>query len=504
VVVVAALVVAVVAVVVWRSQATAQGPTPVQAEKAGADPVVTVGPAPVGRPVPPGFLGFSFEYWALQNYAGTNPRAIDPVLVALIHNLLPHQPTNIRLGGVSTDRVWWPVAGAFRPPGAYYTLTPRRLAVARALAVATDARLIMGVQLEANSAAEVAAESRAMVNVIGSKRIQAFELGNEPELYGIRWFYKVHGADVFGRRPSWDFTAYVRNYAHLAAALHGLPRAGPAIGAIGWIRQLPRFLAGDHAALITLHRYPMQSCGPRPGDPKYPTIAHFLSPATSQALAEDFAPFVNMVHAHHLPVRNAEMNSVSCGDAHGVANTFASALWAADALFAMARIGVDGVNLHTYSGAADALFSTREVGSRWHAFVAPEYYGVDLFSQAAPGGSHLLKLSEAGWPSTVRAWATRTPGGKANVVLINDGTHGSQTVTVRLATEFQGQKARLERLEAPSARAERGVTLGGQSFGADTTTGRPRGARQVGTLTPADGQYTVRLPAVSAALLSTG
>jgi hypothetical protein len=265
------------------------------------------------------------------------------------------------------------------------------------------------------------------------------------------------------------------------------------------MRRLPRFLGTDHLSMVTLHRYPMQSCGPRPGDPNFPTIAHFLSPATSETLAEDFAPYVDMVHAHHRPVRNAEMNSVSCGDAHGVANTFASALWATDALFAMARVGVDGVNLHTYSGAADQLFSTHQVGSRWHAFVAPEYYGVKLFAQAAPAGSHFLQVSEAGWPSSLRAWAMRTAGGKVNVVLINDGTHESQTVTLRVGQiDSPGQ---LERLQAPAASALHGVTLAGQGFGTDTTTGIPRGAPRVQTLVPAGGRYRVRLPAVSAALI---
>ena len=502
VVAIAALAAAAVAViVVWGSPAAPQ-PARGQALVSAHGPALTVGSATVGQPVPPGFLGFSFEYWALQSYAGQDPSAIDPVLVRLIRNLLPNQPTVIRIGGVSTDRVWWPVAGVARPPGASYTLTPRRLAVARALSAATDARLILGVQLEANSGAEIAAESHAMVGVIGRRRIVGFELGNEPELYGIRWFYKVNGVNVFGRPPSWDFESYVQNYSHLAGALAGLPRAGPAIGAAGWMRHLQRFLAVDHVSLVTLHRYPMQSCGPRPGDPKYPTIAHFLSAATSQQLADNFAPFVDMVHARHLLVRNAEMNSVSCGDAHGVANTFASALWAVDALFAMARIGVDGVNLHTYPGAADELFSTYRSGSRWHAFVAPEYYGVQLFSQAAPAGSHLLPLSESGWPSTLRAWATRTADGHFHVVLINDALREPQTVTVRVPG-IQA-RARVERLEAPGARALSGVTLGGQSFGSDTTTGVPYGASQRQTLTPAGDQYTVRLPAVSAALISIG
>lgn len=46
------------------------------------------------------------------------------------------------------------------------------------------------------------------------------------------------------------------------------------------------------------------------------------------------------------------------------------------------------------------------------------------------------------------------------------------------------------------------MTLGGQSFGAVTTTGQLAGTRQVASVKPRGGAYTVSLPAASAALLT--
>ena len=76
----------------------------------------------------------------------------------------------------------------------------------------------------------------------------------------------------------------------------------------------------------------------------------------------------------------------------GVSDSFASALWALNALFAMARVNVDGVNLQTRLRAQQAV-RDREVHGRWQAQVSPVYYGAMMFAQAAPAGSRLLAIS---------------------------------------------------------------------------------------------------------------
>jgi hypothetical protein len=125
--------------------------------------VVTIGgPAPVQR-IRAGFLGLSFEYSAIEPYAGANPRAIDPVLLQLVRNLTPGQSPVIRIGGESTDWAWWPVPQVRKPAGVSFTLTAGLLRVTRALAEALRARLILGIDLEADSAVVAGDEARALI-----------------------------------------------------------------------------------------------------------------------------------------------------------------------------------------------------------------------------------------------------------------------------------------------------------------------------------------------------
>ncbi len=465
-----------------------------------AGPTITVGPPRPIQAVRSGFLGFSFEYSALGGYAGTDPNAVDPVFEHLIRNLADGGPTVLRIGGNSTDRTWWPVADVSRSPAGYYTLTRSGLEVLAALARATDARLILGVNLEANSTVEAAAESRAMLAAIPRRLIEGFELGNEPELYGTKWYYKRDGENHFSRPRSWNFQSYLSDYRHIAAALGGVPLAGPAVGVFSWMRHLAQFLDGQDIGVATLHRYPLQSCGPRPGSPKYPSIASFLSARASTGLADGLRPYVAIAHAHHVLVRNGEMNSISCGPARGSANTFASALWSLDTMFAMASVGLDGVNIHTYSGYIGQPFTITHIGSRWQSYVTPEYYGLLMFAQAAPPGSRLLAVSGIGGISTVRAWATRTPTGQIHVVLINDSTDQPQDLTFRMPGAAGA--ATVERLEAPNVRSTLGVTIGGRTFGSETTTGLLSGRSHLDRVVASAGTYRVSLPAASAAMLT--
>src|SRR5690242_15486623 len=80
-----------------------------------AGPVVSVNTAQPGRVIPAGFLGLSFEYWALENYAGSNPRAINPLFVRLLRQLVKPGAAVVRVGGVTTDQTWWPVPGMSTP-----------------------------------------------------------------------------------------------------------------------------------------------------------------------------------------------------------------------------------------------------------------------------------------------------------------------------------------------------------------------------------------------------
>jgi hypothetical protein len=471
-------------------------------ERASASATVTVAVSAraTGRPIPAGFLGLSLEYPAILPYAGTDPKAINPVLVQLIRNITPGQAPNLRIGGDTTDWTWWPVAGVAKPGGIRYSLTPNFVRVAAALARELDARLILGINLEMGSATLAGAEARQLVSGIGRSAIQALEPGNEPELYGsFTWYTTRSGQHVKGRAPGYDFNAYQGDFARISRALPSVALAGPATGAPRWIPEVGRFLgAQPRVRVATLHRYPLQLCFIPPASPMYPTVAHLLAPGASQGLADSVAPFVGVAHSHHAQLRIDEMNSISCGGVSGISNAFVSSLWALDAVFQMARVGVDGVNLHTFPGAPYELFSFARRHGHWRAVVSPEYYGLEMFAQAAPPGARLLRLS--GTLGNVRAWATRAPDGTIHVVLINDYTAQTRTVAVRIAGG-RGP-ATLERLRGKGISATTGVTLGGQTFGSATTTGTLAGTSTITTVKRSASGYVVSLPRASAAMLT--
>jgi hypothetical protein len=460
--------------------------------------VIDVGSSPVGAPLPPGFVGLSLEYSTLEPYAGTDPGAINPVLVNLVRGLAPGQRPVLRIGGDTTDWAWWPIPGIRPPAGIRITLGPRLGAVLHALARATAARLILGIDLEADSRRIAAVEAARLLRSVGRSWVQALELGNEPELYGTwPWRVTAGGRRIIGRASDYGMTAYVKDFRSIATALPDLPLAGPALGGPLWLGRVGEFLGGEpRLRLVTVHTYPLQACYTPLVEPTYPTIAHLLSSRAAEGLAGALRSTIVLAHDRGLPLRVDEINSVSCGGAPGVSDTFASALWSLDTMFAMARAGVDGVNIHTFQRANYALFAMRRRRGDWEGRVAPEYYGLFLFARAAPAGSRLLSVSGGG--RGLRAWATEARDGTERVVLINEGTR--ERVVVVHASETPPLAA-YEALRAPALRSTGGVSLGGRSLGAMTSTGILRAPRRIGVRARAGG-YPLRLPAASAVMLT--
>ncbi len=465
----------------------------------------SVGTSIVSARIAPGFLGLSLEFQAVRAYTGTDPAAINPLLVQLIRNLAPDSPPVLRIGGDSTDDSWWPVRGMAPPPGIDYRLTRGWMRTTRALAAALKAKLILGVNLEANHPRVAAVEAREYVSRIGRARIEALEVGNEPDLYSVNpWYILQSGARVFSRRPSYSIGSFIGQFSRWRRALPSVPATGPALATPAWMNRLGRFLSAERGVrLATIHRYPLSQCEGSPRAPDYPSIAHLLSPYATNELARPLARYVAVARAHHAKLRVDEMNSVSCRGRTGVSNTFASALWVLDTLFAFARQGVVGVNIHTLPGAAYELFTFTRTRGRWRAFVHPEYYGLQLFAQAAPTGSRLVSVTAS--QSSVKIWATRDDAGILRVVLINEDRRGTDRVYLTLppVRRDPGGLATLEWLRAPGLAATGGVTLGGREYGSRTTTSRFRTPPEQLRVVPTGGRlYVIELPAASAAVLT--
>jgi Glycosyl hydrolase family 79 C-terminal beta domain len=472
------------------------GPAAARADTVAASVTAT----PTGHSMGSGFVGVSFEYRALHQYTGRNPLAVDPVLIQLLKGLVPGQSPVIRIGGDSADGTWWPLRRMIAPAGLYYPLTPGWMRTTQAMARATGARLILGINLAAGRAALAAAEGRALLAGIGRRFIDAFEIGNEPDLYRVfPWYRDRRGHLYWARTRTYDLTGYTKQFTQWSRALPRVPLAGPVTSGPAWMGKLGRFIAAEpRLKLVTYHRYPLRACVTDPSAKGFPTIPGLLDDSSSQGLAQGLSSYVHSAHSHKLPFRVAEMNSASCKGLPGVSDTFASALWALDTLFNLASVGVDGVNFHMLPGSAYELFTTsQDASGNWQAFVHPEYYGLLMFAQAFPPGARLLRVAAPGGP--VKVWATVGADGVRRVVLINKDPGAEHDVSLGVAGATA--RASLQALTAPSVNATSGVTLGGQTFGAQTTSGVLRPPATT-TVAPAGSTYSVALPAGSAAMLT--
>jgi hypothetical protein len=454
----------------------------------------------IGPTMPPGFLGFSFETRALHVYTGRDPTAVNPVLVQLIRALNPGQTPILRIGGDSTDQTWWPIRGVIPPGGIGYGLTKGWLRTTRALATATGAKLIMGINLAAGRPAFAAQEARAIIQGIGRQNLAALEIGNEADLYGqFAWYRDRRGRVVFARPRNYDLTDFIHDFARWRAAMPKIPLAGPTFAGTTWMDGLSTFLGAEQdVSYVTFHRYPLRGCVADPTSPSFASIPNLLSDTSSAGLAQQVASYVTTTHSHGLQFRLDELNSAACTGRSGVSDTFASSLWVLDTLFNLASVGVDGINVHTLPNAAYQPFSFTHQGKTWKAFVRPIYYGLKLFADAFPPGAKLLSVSAPAGP--VKVWATLGTDGRVRVVLINKDP--STSVSVNLQLPGAATPATDESLSAPALSATAGVVLGGQTFGGSTRTGKLAGRPSTGQINPLLGTYSVPLPAASAVMLT--
>jgi hypothetical protein len=470
---------------------------------------LTVEDRPISRAVPTGFLGLSLEYTTLPAFAAAptgDPTKLNPLFLRLVQSLNPGQQPVLRIGGDSSDWVYWPAPGVKRPRGIRYTLTPAWMQTTQALQKALHPRFIFGLNLEANDPRLMAAEATAMSSSIGASSIDAFEIGNEPEVYGaIGWYRNARGKMVRARRRGYHYPDYVREFSRFSQVVPPTTAlAGPASGGPKWWAQTPNFLRSEpRARLITLHLYPLHRCYVPNQSPAKPSIPHLLALSSSTGLAAEIAPYAPDAHRSGARLRIDELNSVACGGLPGVSDRFASALWMLSTLLELAKTGVDGVNVHTSTETHYRPFSFRYTDSgTWTAEVAPEYYGMLAFAQTVPPGSRLLNVTGLG-DQSLGAWGIRAPDGSTRVVVVNDSQTKGKTLALRLpGAAGTARFADMTRLSASSADAAGGVTLGGQQFAPATRTADLIGRRHTTRLTRTpNGFFIIRLPAASAAIV---
>jgi hypothetical protein len=500
---VSALAIVLIAVAACAGRALAAAPTPVR---------VLIDRAPVSSPLPGGFLGIALEYRTIPQWLGSiaSPTAVDPALLGLVRGLNPTGRPVIRVGGQSTDRSWWPVPGVTAPVGVTYAITRTWTADAHALAKALDARMLLSVNLEANSLQDSGYEARQLLAGVGAPYVNALEIGNEPDLYTTTPWYRVlngqdilwsrqSGQPVYSRVPGYDEADYLAEFQRTLAVMPAdVAIAGPDAVDAGWLDPFSG-LVTPHGRIRILdsHAYALLQCVRDPFSPRYPSIPNLLAYRAWHNLLNGAFPALALAHREGLQFRIDEMGSVSCDGRAGVSDTMASALWATNALFFAAREGVNGVNLHSYPNSTNGLFDLSHTATGWRAEVHPLYDGALMFARADPVGSRVLTLTDDASP-TLQTWATIGSDHRVRVLVDNEGP--AAQVSIHAPKGFGDHRGSVQRLLAPSAAATSGLTIGGSSFVTSSTGVAPTPVPA--SATPGRSGYTINAPADSETLLT--
>ena len=439
-------------------------------------------------PVPGSFLGISTEYWTIPIWAAHLPE-----LRQVFSLIRQNGPVVLRIGGDSADRAI-PSSGP-EPPSWVFELTPAWLAQLRSIIRVLHVRLILDLNTVTASPTVVAGWARLADASLPPGSIVGFEIGNEPDIYNplsFRASLGVTGA-IPPRLTAKTYAEAFRSYDQaLDRVVPRVPLLGPALADpdqnVNWIKTL---LAGPHNGLvaITAHRYPYSACAHF--GPKVPTVARVLSEAATAGIVATLRPALQVAARAHLPLRLTEFNSVTCGGTSGVSNTFATALWAPDALMELIHAGVDAAAVHVREHAINRAFGFSNGG----LVAAPLLYGLATYARTLGTHPQLLPALVTVQPGVdLKTWVV-LDGDQLRVLLI-DKSRRAANVTLTLPTTGP---ATVQRLLAPSATATTGVTLAGQTLDAQ---GLWSGPLVQTTVAPRAGRYTVSVPGISAAIVT--
>jgi hypothetical protein len=396
--------------------------------------LVIAAPAGPGVAISSDPVGLSVEYPVLAADLGAGvcpPPALARAITAL------GSPT-LRIGGDSQDQT----APAGAAPHAGASDLPRGFwARLGCLERETEIPIVVGLNLASDEpawAATLAADARA---AIPPARL-SFELGNEPDIYGVHvpWW---NGTALVHQPMAW--TTYVSRAETVEAELG--PSAvveGPDFASGRWVARVPALVRALHLRRLDAHFYPLSVCRTTVGA----TSAALLSRST-QAKLQERVGLARDAHAAGLSAVISEANSISCGGVAGVSDAPAAAVWAVRAIVTALRDGFASVRFHSSGGAYDPFFV------RGDAVVErPLYLGLRAAAAVLTPGSQLRAIpgdAPLGGVAIARA------GGGRSVILSN---YESRPLTVAVAARGPARVlevvARAPTLRATTVAAQQG------------------------------------------------
>jgi hypothetical protein len=384
------------------------------------------------------YVGLSFESSGLDSGKFDNVGDLTRLLKNLGSSVL-------RFGGNSVDRAGFTGATASALAGL------ARLAAASGWTVLYSENLgTFGPKTKG----AVTADARNVSAALGA-HLSAIACGNEPDLY------HVNG----DRSAAFTESDYLSESASCLAAVRagapGVTLAGPDTATTSWLSGYGAKEAGT-VGWLDQHYYPL---GCAQGTAPAQIAGTLLSPALTAKEVAMFTKAASAAKTAHAHLRMSETNTVACGGATGLSDSYASALWAVDYMLTGVKHGVVGMNFHGGLGMSCQLYTPLcQVGTNEYT-AQPIYYGM-LFTHLL-GSGHLLPaaVSTTSTAGNVAAFALRPlTGGGLRLIVENLSQYHTNAA---LRVGGNPSSATVLHLTGPSLLATSGVRIQGAAVAAD-------------------------------------
>lgn len=402
---------------------------------------LTIDRAAPGTPIPPDFVGFSFETGSLHyNHYRTNAYFFDSSNTRLLTFFQNLGIKNLRVGGNSVDRGYIPEHGEI---DALF-----RFVKAAHLKVVYSLRL-------ANGDAAQDADTAKYVWVHYRDYITEFAIGNEANSYNGLDPEMTNAASYLAK---WNRFASTVSQAVPTAKLGG-PDNGN--GATTWVAAFVQAEKADPAVDCVFSHY--EPGGPSRGKTGAQMIEEMLSPTFATRRYPDCQRKISEVaRAAGMSFQFTEANShVATPASKGANHSFATALFSLDFLHWWAAHGCRAIDFHTgLQGFNSALHADANGGYQPY----PLGYGIAAFSLGGQGTAKPLAIENPAGLN-LAAYAVAATNGDLFVTIINR-EHGPQARDGLVKINAFARTAAVVYLTAPDhdVTATNSITLGGATI----------------------------------------
>lgn len=312
-----------------------------------------------------------------------------------------------------------------------------------------------------------------------------------------------------GIRPSWyNYTGYAADFELYQSAFKAAGVPFPKVqGAVFCCSQpsfdaaLPSYVqqfAKNVLVSLSYHQYPLNVCNGNTA-----SLAQLMNDSSSAGVASRVAGWAAATASAGIPFRIGEGNSVACGGAYGVSDTFGAALWAMDVMFNVATVGVSRWNFHGGPGGAYSPIWYNDTAVDI-PYVMPLYYGMWAFTVATAHNAIIMASKITTTNGQIKAWSVQDGTGAWRVTLLHKDLYATAPAAVTVVPQAAlTQPAVLVRMAPSSGQmtATSGISFGGITFDGSQD-GLPLGQAVNETVAAnAAGSYTFTLNPASAAIL---